>query len=110
MPRVLNLSKCPKIRAHFRTHGRWPAGMVYIGREVLSLGIAESKWRNRFKIGRDGTRDEVIVEYERWLYHRGLIKDVHELCGYDLLCWCAPEPCHGDVLLRLANDATRPSS
>jgi len=39
--------------------------MVYIGREVLSLGAPESKWRNRFKIGRDGTREEVIAEYER---------------------------------------------
>jgi hypothetical protein len=26
-----------------------------------------------------------------------------ELRGLDLICWCAPLPCHGDVLLRLAN-------
>jgi len=39
--------------------------MVYIGREVLSLGAPESKWINRFKIGRDGTREEVIAEYDR---------------------------------------------
>ncbi|HEY1865170.1 MAG TPA: DUF4326 domain-containing protein [Roseiarcus sp.] len=23
--------------------------------------------------------------------------------GKDLACWCAPKPCHGDVLLRRAN-------
>jgi hypothetical protein len=27
-----------------------------------------------------------------------------ELNGRDLVCWCAPLPCHGDVLLRLAAD------
>jgi hypothetical protein len=26
--------------------------------------------------------------------------------GCDLVCFCAPRPCHGDLLLRLAN-ATR---
>jgi hypothetical protein len=26
---------------------------------------------------------------------------LHELRGRDLICWCAPLPCHGDVLLRL---------
>ena len=26
-----------------------------------------------------------------------------ELQGQNLACWCWPEPCHGDVLLRLAN-------
>ena len=26
-----------------------------------------------------------------------------ELRGKDLVCWCAPEACHGDVLLELAN-------
>ena len=31
------------------------------------------------------------------------------LRGKDLLCWCFPEACHGDVLLKLANAApTRP--
>jgi hypothetical protein len=26
-----------------------------------------------------------------------------ELRGLVLGCWCAPRPCHGDVLVRLAN-------
>jgi hypothetical protein len=26
-----------------------------------------------------------------------------ELRGKDLACWCAPERCHGQVLLELAN-------
>jgi hypothetical protein len=31
-----------------------------------------------------------------------LIKRVAELEGKVLACWCAPQPCHGDVLSRLA--------
>ena len=28
---------------------------------------------------------------------------LHTLAGHDLACWCAPLPCHCDVLVRLAN-------
>jgi hypothetical protein len=66
------------------------------------FGLSRS-WA-KFEIGRDGTRAEVIEKYERHLYDSGLINDVHELRGKDLVCWCAPEPCHGDLLLKLANE------
>ena len=36
--------------------------------------------------------------------HRNHVFD--ELRGRDLVCFCAPLPCHGDLLRRLAN-ATR---
>ena len=45
-------------------------------------------------------------------HHRGrtqqprLMDAMHELRRRDLVCWCAPLPCHGDVLLRLANKDT----
>ena len=32
-----------------------------------------------------------------------LEETVKELAGKDLVCWCAPLPCHADVLLELAN-------
>ena len=71
--------------------------MVYIGRP--------GPFGNPFTIGEDGTRAEVIAKYEEWLMRNPeLLERVHtELPGKDLLCWCAPLPCHGDVLLRLAN-------
>jgi hypothetical protein len=28
---------------------------------------------------------------------------LHELVGKRLCCYCAPSPCHGDVLAELAN-------
>ena len=69
---------------------------VYIGRP--------SKWGNPFVIGKDGTRSEVIAAYEEWLLSKPeLVAALPELKGKTLACWCAPLPCHGDVLLRLAN-------
>jgi hypothetical protein len=69
---------------------------VYIGRP--------SKWGNPFSIGKDGTREEVIVKYEEWIKtQEELMNNLEELRGKILGCWCSPKPCHGDVLTRLAN-------
>jgi hypothetical protein len=84
MPKVLNQRKSGV-----------PRDAVYIGRP--------SKWGNPFAIGRDGTREEVILKYENYVCQAMLVGQLHELEGKDLVCWCAPLACHGDVLLRLAN-------
>jgi hypothetical protein len=83
-----------------------PEEAIYIGRGCnhKSRRLWQSKWHNRFKVGRDGTLEEVLIKYEQDLYERGLINNIHELRGCDLACWCAPAPCQGDVLLRLANE------
>jgi hypothetical protein len=78
-----------------------PKDAVYIGRG------RGSKWGNPFVIDKDGSRADVIEQYERWLCDspegQRLLGRIGELRGRDLVCWCAPEACHGDVLLRLAN-------
>jgi Domain of unknown function (DUF4326) len=77
---------------------------VYIGRAMSSQGFNASKWGNPFKVGRDGTPAEVIAKYEAHLRSRpDLMAALPELRGKVLGCWCAPNPCHGDVLARLAN-------
>ena len=69
---------------------------VYIGRP--------SKWGNPLAISRTATRAEVIAQYERWIVRQPqLMAALHELRGKVLGCWCAPQACHGDVLVRLAN-------
>lgn len=72
-----------------------PLGAVYVGRP--------SKWGNPYKIGKDGTRDEVIAKYGEYIMNTSLSRSLIELKGRDLVCWCSPLPCHGDVLLELAN-------
>lgn len=86
MPKVLNK--------------RWdglPDMAVYIGRP--------SKWGNPFMVGKDGSRTEVIEKYRTYLHKNPSLVDdaVNELRGKDLVCWCSPKPCHGDILLDLAN-------
>lgn len=72
------------------------AGGVYCGRG--------SKWGNPFRIGEHGDRDEVIARHERWLADQhGLLHALDELRGKDLVCFCAPQRCHADLLLKLAN-------
>ncbi|MDP9120130.1 MAG: DUF4326 domain-containing protein [Acidobacteriota bacterium] len=67
---------------------------VYIGRP--------SKWGNPYVIGRDGTREQVIAKYRAWVLRRPeLVAALSELRGKVLACWCAPQPCHGDVLVDL---------
>lgn len=74
-----------------------PAGSVYIGRP--------SKWGNPFVVGPDGTRDEVVEKYRAWLLIQPELLEAarRELRGRDLVCFCAPSACHGDVLLSVAN-------
>ena len=69
---------------------------VYIGRGT--------KWGNPFKIGRDGTREDVIKKYEAYLQQQpAVLAAIPELAGKLLGCHCKPLACHGDVLARLAD-------
>jgi hypothetical protein len=55
-------------------------------------------------IGRDGTHDQVIAKYRDWIVRQqALMGALDELRGKHLVCWCAPERCHADVLIELAN-------
>lgn len=66
-----------------------------------------TKWGNPFKIGKDGSRADVIAKYRGWILHgagQHLLDDLHELKGKRLGCHCAPAACHGDVLAELADN------
>lgn len=89
-----------------RTAGPVPNGTVriYIGRP--------SPLGNPFVIGRDGTREEVIRKFDNnlisctpdtntaWKEIHG-IKQLAKTHNIELECWCAPLPCHGDIIKEL---------
>ena len=76
----------------------WDHDHVFVGRPTI--------WGNPFIIGRDGTRGEVIRKYEEWLDAQPqLLKLLPKLKGKKLVCYCAPLPCHADVLARRADNA-----
>ena len=62
-----------------------------------------TRWGNPFRIGREGTRAEVIRRYAAYLQTRpDLLAAVPALRGCTLACWCAPAPCHAEVLRNFA--------
>lgn len=106
MPRVRNL------RGSGIKPNAMPPGSVYIGGWVHG-GWPPSKWRNPFRIDkpdkpRDGDRATVIAKHRAWICDQpDLVAALPELRGRDLWCWCAPDGCHGDALLRLAAEVPR---
>lgn len=98
-----------------------PPDAIYVGRPT--------KWGNPFVIGKHGDRDKVVKLFRITAEHvfKPLFEqdstlsiafrdeelnnwkltfdreDILELKGKDLVCWCAPKPCHADILLELAN-------
>lgn len=81
--------------------------VVHIKKEPYDVYIGRpSKWGNPFAM--EGTsaieRYKVIEQYREWIKAQPqLMNSLHELKGKVLGCWCSPKPCHGDVLLELAN-------
>ena len=79
-----------------------PFDAVYVGRP--------SKWGNPFRVRVHSMSQhkEAVRYYEGYIKEKltaGLIS-IEELRGKDLVCWCAPLPCHADILLELANNET----
>jgi len=56
------------------------------------------------------TQEDCLRLYETWLLGQPeLVARVKaELRGKVLACWCAPKPCHGDILARIANEKETP--
>ena len=75
---------------------------VYIGRAMPRQGLKGSIWANPFKIGQDGTRDEVIEKYRQYILSKPeLLAQLETLRDKRLGCWCWPQRCHGHVLVEL---------
>jgi hypothetical protein len=95
-------------------------GFVYCGREFG--GFAASPLGNPFRVGRDGTLDEVLARYRGWLWaqlrkgmanrHGDAVRVLEALAYLKadsvLGCWCldkpiageGPDQCHCDVIAR----------
>ena len=97
-----------------------PKGAVYIGRGNSSLGLVQSKFSNPFPAKNKEDRDRVVDLYKKWLWKQikeGKITrdELIALDGKDLVCYCSPKSCHGDVLTKaiewacLSSKRTQPS-
>jgi SH3-like domain-containing protein len=71
----------------------------------------QTRYGNIYILGVHGTRPEVIAKFDHWartsddpaaVWIREHVIELHEKT---VGCWCAPEACHGDVLLQMAKEA-----
>lgn len=62
-----------------------------------------TKWGNPFPVSKHG-RLKSLQLYRDWLQDKPLLLDqLDELQGKILVCHCAPQPCHADILAVLAD-------
>jgi len=84
------------------------ADVVYVGPALYRGGwrLATSPLACPYRVGRDGTRAEVVGRYRVYLVGRpDLLAELPRLRGGRIGCWCAPLPCHADVIAELADAA-----
>lgn len=105
---VVNV-KVQYIRPHYNNLEEWckDPNNVYIGRKGIVFINKErypkqdSVWHNPYKIGPDGDRYTVLQKYKQHILKLLPSLDLNSLRNKKLGCWCAPEQCHGHILLEL---------
>ena len=108
------------IRPQYQNLKEWMVdpNNVYIGRRgIVFIGgqrypSQDSPFANPFKIGKDGTREEVINRYRDYIVAKIengeiLHQQIENLRGKTLGCWCyntgEEGSCHGDILIEILN-------
>jgi hypothetical protein len=65
-----------------------------------------SRTKAQFQVA---SEEESMIRYEAWLRERlakepGLRQKLLKLDGHELVCYCKPGPCHGDILIKLIEE------
>ena len=82
--------------------GKWGNPFV-VGKRYGFAEPGSAEVEGPFKLIKD--RKEAAMVYQSWIEDQpDLVDAIVDLRGKNLACWCpAHEPCHADVLLKLAN-------
>lgn len=109
--------KVKNIRPEYNNLVEWmnDDNNVYIGRKCVVFIDGErypkksSNFANPYKIGIDGTREEIIKKYKKYIIKKinedeSIMDEFLALKGKNLGCWCYPDKCHGNILLELLNN------
>ena len=109
MCQIINLNRRPHVHS-----------FIYVGRPSKT-GDQLHHFGNPFGFGHARTRatvnlptrDQAIQAYSDWLAGAAwqevepdrrawILANLHYLRGKTLACWCAPNPCHAEILVKLA--------
>ena len=84
----------PKVFSRRRPH-EIPTGAIYVGRP--------SSWGNPFS---KGSKEKNIADFREYAEKRKKREPewLKPLKGKNVVCWCSPSGCHGDVIIELANE------
>lgn len=106
--------KVKNIRPEYDNLKEWMynSDNVYIGRKGIvfidgeRFPKSDSIWANPFKINDEDDRNIVLKKYKKYMIKKinnddNLKKKLLKLKGKNLGCWCHPEACHGDILIKL---------
>lgn len=107
MTTVINVRKKYLNKLGYNNFEEWQndKNHLYIGRGMnfYIKGAFASKWKNPFNLKKYSI-DESLQLYEQHIRNCNLINQINELDGKVLGCWCKPNKCHGDVLIKLLNE------
>lgn len=108
LPEVINIKVANLRTLGFESFEEWLAQptSIYIGRRVAYVkGTFNSQWANPFTL-KEYERGEALGLYENYL--RETLEDlpstkleVLNMEGKQLGCWCHPEECHGDIIVKV---------
>lgn len=77
-------------------------GVMYIGRAGYRL--KGSIFANPYRLDRFESREACLAAFEAHLRATEMIDQLHLIDGQKLACWCSPESCHGDILIKVRNE------
>ena len=113
MTTIVNV-KVKHIRPTYNTLQDWMAnpqheyigrcGIVFINKERFPK--KSSQWANPFTVKKEGI-DKCLELYEIWVRNKIKeegIEELKKLKNKVLGCWCKPDKCHGDILIKILNE------
>lgn len=86
---------------------------IYIGRGSIwgnpFTHLPLSRTKAQFQVA---TEEESMIRYEAWLRERlasdpKLRDELRKLEGHELVCYCKPRPCHGDIIITLIEESNQ---
>ena len=114
MTTVVNIRKKELNKRGFQDFEEWNSKpeTLYIGRNMVLYvkGAQKSKWCNPYSAKKFG-RDTCLKMYEDYIRkNQELMNSLNELKDKELGCWCYPDPCHGNLLIKLLKEKDNPST
>ena len=90
-------------RAMTVRYSGWASGSKDEPRMGEPIYFPDEGWSNPYRVKDHGPR-AMLLYVEHLEARHELVKRAREqLAGRHLMCWCAPAPCHGEILARLAD-------